>query len=368
MKNKNIITLNGQESTEIPGLLIQELPPISKPLMRSQIEEIDGRAGDIVTPLGFSAYDKEISIGLYGQYDIDEIIAYFNSEGTVTFSNEPEKYYKYQILQQIDFERLVRFRTATVTFHVQPFKYSTQDKPKVFNASNQLLSIPNFTKTTNGVTVTVTNGEINVSGTASTTTEFYIPISALRLGSGSYTLSATASGTNASNVSLRMIGSAPSNPDSFGNNYVTLSNGTVTLQETRTTTKTYGYVWLYVAAGAALNFNLTVTVANDDPSNSITIINTGNIYAKPQLTLTGSGMVNVSLNGNQIFVVNLGESATSITIDSAAMEAYQGTTDTLMNRNVDGDYNNFKLNVGKNTITWSGSLSQIVINNYSRWL
>ena len=43
----NYVILNGVKSTTIKGLLIQSLPPISKPLMRTSIEEIDGRDGDI---------------------------------------------------------------------------------------------------------------------------------------------------------------------------------------------------------------------------------------------------------------------------------------------------------------------------------
>lgn len=132
---RNTITLNGTASSTITGLLIQSLPPITKPQQRTTIEEIDGRDGDIVTELGFAAYDKEITIGLYGTFDINQVIAYFNSEGTVTFSNEPDKLYNYKIINKIDFERLVRYRTATVTFHCQPFKYPTAGTSQTLDGS-----------------------------------------------------------------------------------------------------------------------------------------------------------------------------------------------------------------------------------------
>ena len=130
---RNYIILNGKDSRYINGFLVQELPPISKPKIRIEVEEIDGRDGDIVTPLGYSAYDKELKIGLYGDYRIDDIISYFDSSGVVTFSNELDKYYRYQITDQIDFSRLVRFKTATVKFHVQPFKYSNVETIRSFN-------------------------------------------------------------------------------------------------------------------------------------------------------------------------------------------------------------------------------------------
>lgn len=123
----NYVELNGYSSSLIKGLLISELPPITKPLQRSTVEEIDGRDGDIITKLGYAAYDKKMTIGCYGDFNIDDIIQFFDSEGTAVFSNEPDKYYRYVILQAIDFERLIRFRTANVVFHVQPFKFSSVD-------------------------------------------------------------------------------------------------------------------------------------------------------------------------------------------------------------------------------------------------
>ena len=59
---RNYIILNGINSLTISGLLIQNLPPISKPKQRVEVEEIDGRDGDIVTYLGYGAYEKEFKI------------------------------------------------------------------------------------------------------------------------------------------------------------------------------------------------------------------------------------------------------------------------------------------------------------------
>lgn len=123
------IELNGVRSTSITGLLIQSLPPITKPQMRIETETIDGRAGDIINELGYAAYDRVAMIGLYGKYNIDDVIQFFNSSGSAVFSNEPDKVYQYRITQQIDFERLIRFKTAMVTFHVQPYKMSAALAP-----------------------------------------------------------------------------------------------------------------------------------------------------------------------------------------------------------------------------------------------
>lgn len=244
---RNYIILNGVNSNTITGLLISELPPITKPKMRTRIEEIDGRNGDIVTELGYSAYTKTIEIGLYGDYDINEVIAYFNNQvegndllpgyntNNIVFSNEPDKVYNYDMLDQIDFERLIRFKTAKVRIHVQPFKYDLNED---------------------------------------------------------------------------------------------FEGGTT----------------------------------------SLTVTNKGNIYSKPIILIEGTGIINISLNNEQIFQIDLGEESSMIVIMSEFMEAINPATMELANRQVTGDYSKFRLPPGQNTITLSGDVVGSLIYRYSRWL
>lgn len=233
----NYIILNGKSSTDIKGLMICSLPPISKPQKRVNIEEIDGVDGDNITEIGYSAYDKDIEIGLTYNYDVDEVIEYFDSEGIVIFSNEPTKYYKYKIVNQIDFERLIRFKTAKVTFHIQPFKFSNEERDKTFNITTE---------------------------------------------------------------------------------------------------------------------------------TEVQVRNSGNVYSKPIITIYGTGTINLSLNGEQLFVINLGEDEEYITIDIDKLEAYKGLV--LKNRLVTGNYENFRLKVGKNIISFTGTVTKIIVSKYSRWI
>ena len=119
----NYLIWKGKDSRNIKGLVISELPPISKPNMRVAETAIDGVDGSIIEELGYESYDKQLIIGITQNADINAIIEYFTGEGEVVFSNESDKYYKAKIFSRIDFARLGRFKTATVTFRVQPFKY-----------------------------------------------------------------------------------------------------------------------------------------------------------------------------------------------------------------------------------------------------
>lgn len=233
------IIINGVSSKHINGLLIQSLPPISKPKMRTTIEEIDGRDGDIVTPLGYAAYDKPLTIGLKGDYNVDDVIAYFNTSGKITFSNELDKYYNFAIYDTIDFNKLIRFKTANINIHVQPFKYSLDEPPITVNNAGQNLTIP--------------------------------------------------------------------------------------------------------------------------------VRNTGNIYSKPKLTITGKGTITVYLNNTQLFNIELSAAGETILIDAVSMNATDPNGNYL-NRQVTGDYDNLRLVTGVNSIKITGDFSTVTVENYSRWI
>lgn len=356
----NYIELNGEKSTNVKGLIIQSLPPITKPKMRTSKETIDGRDGDIVTKLGYSAYDKEVVIGLHGDFDIDDAIAFFGSDGEVVFGNEPDKYYRYQILDQIDFERLVRFRTAKVKFHVQPFKHDAVDR--TLDIVNQFLHVCDSTASKFGITVTSSDGSIRVSGNATSDVDIEVPIESMSL-SGSYTMTASASGS-AAGCALRLIDGSPSNDSSFGGSYMELkSNAAATMTAKADSNAEYDALWLDIKAGTSVDFTLSVTMASNE-FDSITLANRGNVISRPTVTVYGSW--NVELAINAVTVLSFSIEGGSITIDAEEMNAYHG--DALMNRHVTGDYADLRLNVGENVVSWRGDVTGIRIEDFSRWL
>lgn len=150
-------------SNDIKGLIVTALPPITKPRMRTQVLTLDGRDGSIITPLGFEAYKKKIKIGLTKGYDIDNLIAWLTGASTLILSTEPDKYYNAQIIESIDFEKLLKYKTAEITLEVQPFKFSTTERQKTFNTTGlQQIKVVNSGNYTAKPTMTIHgSGTIN---------------------------------------------------------------------------------------------------------------------------------------------------------------------------------------------------------------
>lgn len=223
------------DSETIPGLIITNIPPITKPKMKTSITKIDGRDGDIIEELGYESYTKSIGIGLARNYDIDKVMKYFTGAGELIISDESDKVYKAQIIEKIDYERLIRFKTAVVKFYTQPYKYLKDEKSIILDVNNE---------------------------------------------------------------------------------------------------------------------------------TSLKITNVGLEKSKPIITLEGTGTIEISLNGFNLFKYVFPENETKVVIDSLEEEAY--LDNVLKNRNMLGTFPIF--DTGENTISWSGNITKISIEPKSRWL
>lgn len=300
------VVINGESSLNIQGLAIQSLPNISKPLMRSRREEIDGRDGDIITKLGYSAYDKTLKIGLWGNYDINQVIAFFNQEGVITFSNEPDKYYNFTILNREDYiNKLEAFREASITIHCQPFKYELNEQPieldneyveetdtsmtfdnslvadmdislkgntsqtgtptpstpipvnvvsgdnKIYVSSGNLFKLPStINQTLNGITYTLNeDGSLTMSGTANANSDIILPLDYSLDLDGTYIFSLDITGTiqpvGYQQWILRSGNNNTSLNPSVANNIVKSVSTTLT--------STIDGIRIYTANGATLN-------------------------------------------------------------------------------------------------------------------
>ena len=156
------VTINGVSSDTLQGLQVLALPPISKPRMRTSVATIDGRAGDRVTRLGYEAYNRTIRVLLHDTYDLTAIETFFNDSGNIIFSNEPERVYEFETIEAFDFERAVRFKTAEITFHVQPYKLK-------YPAESQTITGTSGTVRNTGNTNSAPRLRINGSGTVTIT-------------------------------------------------------------------------------------------------------------------------------------------------------------------------------------------------------
>lgn len=140
----NYILWNGKDSRDIKGLIISELPPITKPNMRVRETIIDGVDGSVVEEMGYESYDKTVAIGLKIGADVDQINEFFTGNGEVVFSNEPDRYYIARIIKSIDYARLLRYKVATVTFKVQPFKYDRVEVAREANNEKDGITVKNI--------------------------------------------------------------------------------------------------------------------------------------------------------------------------------------------------------------------------------
>lgn len=342
----NYLIWKGEDSRDIKGLIISELPSISKPQMRVTETTIDGIDGSIIEELGYSSYDKSVNIGLTQNADIDEITHFFSGSGEVVFSNEEDKYYKANIINQIDFVRLVRYKTATVVFRVQPYKYYLNEEcvtvGEITTAKEPLI--------TNGIYNDGTSVETSPDGDGWETITRFVEVKELQ----EYTLEGllTKSTWQTSVYFYDEEQALIEEKDISHNNYVftfTTPSGTRYL-------KFCGYSQVIDIS--------TVSLYGATEKNVYPVLNIGNVASKPLIHLTGKGNIVCQQNGLTVFTYNFPENETEIYIDSEKQDAYLG--EVLKNRNMQGEFPTFQ--TGETSITFDGDITSVEIYARSRWI
>ncbi len=95
--------------------------------------------------------------------------------------------------------------------------------------------------------------------------------------------------------------------------------------------------------------NEQITLASGD-----SIVNEHTRYSKPEFEITGTGDITLTVNGAEFSVKGL-EANQTIIIDSSRHITYSGNT--LLTGKTEGKYP--LLDVGSNTVSWTGSVSSI---------
>ncbi len=90
--------------------------------------------------------------------------------------------------------------------------------------------------------------------------------------------------------------------------------------------------------------------------------NQGTYYSEPTLEITGSGGVEISINGRS-FQYDF-DTDTQVLIDTSKKDA--SWNGVLKNRKMTGDFP--ILDVGTNNISWTGTITEIVLTPKTRWL
>lgn len=162
---KPYFTWNGIDSRQM-GIVVESLPPITRPAMRVSVTEIDGKDGDEIVELGYEAYDKDIVFGVKKTTEayLNVLLHWLSGDGELITSAEPTKRYYAKIYEALDLERLCRFRKASVTLHTQPYKYAVSEDEIEWTGTNQVLQIENQGNITSAPLITVEgSGTVNIS-------------------------------------------------------------------------------------------------------------------------------------------------------------------------------------------------------------
>ena len=135
--------------------LIEEIPVVPSAELKQTLIEIDGRHGfltdsqDVYSPIEIS-----VELKLYNKSDIQKVRNIFRGSGDLILSNQKDRYYKATVINQIEFERVIRENhSVMVTFKLQPHAYELKDN--TINLTTSPYTLTNETNATSQPEITI---------------------------------------------------------------------------------------------------------------------------------------------------------------------------------------------------------------------
>lgn len=148
------------------GIILQEMDWFKKPQRRSEQTLIEGKDGATTTEYGYAPLVIPATIGLTDMTKLDEVMALLDGSGVLTYSGDTGKYRNAKVLEQVDYQRLLRFKTAEAQFLIEdPFRYVTSEAdqtittfPATIANAGTVLSLPLLKITGTGTVNLTLNG------------------------------------------------------------------------------------------------------------------------------------------------------------------------------------------------------------------
>lgn len=137
----NYFIFKGIDSRQFGNLIVNELPSIIKAAPKVDKYEVDGRSGSLNVSSGaYSSIVKSVQCTLLDLSNVDEVLKWLDGTGEVIFSNQPDKYFKASIVNQISLDRvLYQFRSFIVEFECDPEAYHVNESKLEFTEPSTFL-------------------------------------------------------------------------------------------------------------------------------------------------------------------------------------------------------------------------------------
>ena len=120
--------VNKLPSYEIPQANIDKIPI---PGRDGFLTQDNGTYGEVIKPCECSLDNG----------NIDDISAWLNGSSNITFSNEPDKFYKATIINKIPFSKIIEiFHTFIIQFDCQPHKYMVDNSKVILTSAGTIFN------------------------------------------------------------------------------------------------------------------------------------------------------------------------------------------------------------------------------------